>query len=145
MTTDATDPTNATETPEIENPVDDAVVEATAEVADEHQTLLHRFKLAGETGKKEWELALDKAREFFSQARDDAQGEGENAAKTAMDRLQSESGALFGRAQTRGADLLLRLITSVREGAQSLEKSLREARERAKDEGEAAVEAPAAA
>lgn len=105
-------------------------VEATAENAEEAHSLLHRIKEAGEIGRKEWEQTLTKAREFLSKARaDHAAGEG-----THWERFQRETGVMFGRAQDRGADLLLSLISQVRKGAQTLEENVRQARERVASE-----------
>jgi hypothetical protein len=79
-----------------------------------HTALFNALKEAGETGKKEWEEIIAKARDLFADEH----------------RKEFKSGVndAFSRAQDRGADLLLKLIAGIRKGVVALEESLLEAR-----------------
>lgn len=125
--------------------------------------ILTDLREAGETGKKQWEETIKKTRTYFTKRREDAEASTE-AEQTAEEApvsenetveaetteaekpwkvLRERSAETFAKAQDRGADLLLRLLTRVREGVESVEKSLKEAR--APEEAEASQETAAAA
>ncbi|RMG17519.1 MAG: hypothetical protein D6731_03975 [Planctomycetota bacterium] len=81
-----------------------SAAEAGAEAAE---GFLAHLKARGEAGKREWEGLLTKARET----------------------LEEHSQRLYRRALDRGAALLLRALSSVRQGAEALERSVAKARD----------------
>jgi hypothetical protein len=101
-----------------ENPVTEieTETEAHAEIeteaqAEAHSVMLERLREAGEAGKKEWEDILTKAGGFVRERGDE---------------LKTNVEGAFSKAQTRGADLLLKLVSQVRKGVVSFEDSLRD-------------------
>lgn len=72
---------------------------------------------AGEVGKKQWQEAFVRTREALTTTR----GELERVAT----RTREVATATYSRAEARGADLLLRLVSQVRATAEALESSLR--------------------
>lgn len=88
----------------------------------ENQTtpsLIARVRRFGEAGKKQWEQLFILARTLKDEDLPRLRTRGTEA----LQRLEQEG--LFPRAQARGNELLLKTVARVREGAASLEKSLR--------------------
>lgn len=108
---------------------------AAAPSEDALNRLKTELRDAGEAGKKQWQDA-------FAKTRDAVQAGSERATKLAG-RTREAVEQVYARAEQRGADLLLRLVSSVRAGAESFEASLRD---RARPKAAPAAEpAPASA
>lgn len=91
-----------------------------AEAPQTDDTLSHlrsELRDAGEVGKKQWQEAFARTREAVTTTR----GELERVAA----RTRDVASAAYSRAQARGADLLLRLVSQVRATAETVEASLR--------------------
>lgn len=73
---------------------------------------------AGETGKRQWQDAFGKTREAVAGTR----AEWTKVATRTRDVVSD----VYARAQVRGADLLLRLVSQVRANAEAFESSLRQ-------------------
>lgn len=114
-TTPATDAATAT---------DDA-----AAGGDALSQLRSELRAAGEVGKQQWQEAFARTREALTTTRSELE--------RVASRTREAIAATYARAEARGADLLLRLVSQVRATAESLEASLRA---RA---GEAPADAPA--
>lgn len=83
--------------------------------------LVSRLREAGDAGRKQWE-------EIFAQVRalrDEQLPRLRQGAQESLERLRQDGP--FVRAQLRGTELLLQLVSRVREGAAQLEQSLRHA------------------
>ena len=112
------------ETPVTETETETRTEHEPSAQAEAHSVMLERLREAGEAGKKEWEEILNKAGGFVRERSEE---------------LKTNVEGAYSRAQTRGADLLLKLVSQVRKGVVSFEDSLRDVT------ADGAEEAPAAA
>lgn len=102
---------------------DDVKIETPTETPTEAtQDTIARLKTelreAGETGKRQWQDALGKTREAVTGTR----VEWTKVATRTRDVVSD----VYARAQVRGADLLLRLVSQVRANAEAFEANLRQ-------------------
>lgn len=97
----------------------DVEIEQNVEIEQASPNLVARIRQFGEAGKKQWEQVFVIARAL----KDEDLPRLRAKSTEALQRLKSEG--LFPRAQARGNELLLKVIARVREGAQSLESSLK--------------------
>lgn len=95
-----------TETP-IETPAPDTI-----------ERLKSELREAGEVGKRQWQDAFGKTREAVSGTRAEWTKVAARTREVVTD--------AYARAQVRGADLLLRLVSQVRANAEAFEASLRQ-------------------
>lgn len=89
---------------------------------------------AGEAGKKQWQEAFARTREALTATR--------AGFERVVTRTRDVASSTCGRAEARGAQMLLRLVSQVRAGAEAFEGSLRE-RAAATPEPAASVDAQA--
>jgi len=98
---------------------DDVKIETpTEQTPDTIERLKTELREAGETGKRQWKDAFGKTREAVTGTR----AEWTKVATRTRDVVTD----VYARAQVRGADLLLRLVTQVRANAEAFETSLRQ-------------------
>ena len=83
--------------------------------------LLARLREAGEAGRAQWEQLFAQVKAL----RDEQLPRLRQGAEESLTRLRRDGP--FVRAQVRGTELLLQLLGRVRDGAESLEQSLRKA------------------
>lgn len=89
----------------------------TAAPQDTLTQLRSELRDAGEAGKKQWQEAFARTREALTSTRSEL---GRAAART-----REVAAATWSRAEARGADLLLRLVSQARAATESVEASLR--------------------